>query len=322
MKALLFTGLAVLTPVLCQAATPTLKLVAEIKGFANPESVATDGVLYYVSNLGAETKPTAKDGDGFISRMGLGGEDLEPRFIEGLHAPKGMLVLDGVLYVCDIDTLYGFELASRTKIVELSFAKEGVEFLNDVCAAPGGRLFVSATDKNKIYLVDPKESEAKPVELDQAPNGPNGLAFLAEDEGFLLVAEWGDGKKPTGLIRAYQMDGTLLKGTRGEEDPDWPVKPGLMDGLALYVVDGQANGLLYSDWGREGAGGRVLLMGDEDVVELPVPGKPLGGPADFHYNPRTGLLALPCMLDNRVLLVQVIPAKEENREKAPAGEGE
>ena len=74
------------------AAAPSLKLLAEVKGCASPESVATDGSHYYVSNVGKELKPTDKDGDGFISRMDLKGENLELRFIDGLNAPKGLLV--------------------------------------------------------------------------------------------------------------------------------------------------------------------------------------------------------------------------------------
>lgn len=300
-------------PAVCAAAPPTVKLIAEVKGFASPESVATDGKLYYVSNVGAEVKPTTKDGDGFISRMGLGGEDLELRFIDGLNAPKGMLVHDNLLLVCDIDVLLGFELSTREKKLEISFAKDGVEFLNDICAAPGGRFFVSATDKNTVYLVDPKDGTAKPLALDNKPNGPNGLELVEmEDERFLLVAEWGGGEKPDGLIQAYQLDASLLKGEWQKPDEDYPFKPGYKDGIALYVVDGQPRGILHSDWVDFKTGGKVLgLMEEEGPITLPLPGGPLGGPADFHFCAKTSVLALPCMLDGRVLLVQLKPAKPE-----------
>jgi hypothetical protein len=325
MQRTVLTCLLAALPAVSSAAAPAVKLIAEVKGFASPESVATDGKLYYVSNVGKDLKPTAKDGDGFISRMGLGGEDLELRFIEGLNAPKGMLVHQEMLLVCDVDVLLGFDLATRKKTLEISFAKDGVEFLNDICAATGGRFFVSATDKNTIYLVDPKDGSAKPLTLDKKPNGPNGLEFVEVDgDSYLLVAEWGGGEKPDGLIQAYQLDGSLLKGEWQEPDDDFPVKPGYKDGIALYTVDGQPRGVLHSDWVDFKPGGKVLLLKEEEaLIALPLPGAPLGGPADFHFCAKTSVLALPCMLDGRVLLVQLKPARPEPVEAPPpAGEGE
>ncbi len=65
-----FVLLMLLVPVLHAApASATLKMIAEIKGFSSPESIAWDGSHYYVSNVGKELKPMENDGDGFISRM-------------------------------------------------------------------------------------------------------------------------------------------------------------------------------------------------------------------------------------------------------------
>lgn len=166
----------------CQAA-PSLKLVSEVKGFSSPESAAWDGSHYLVSNVGKELKPTAKDGDGFISRMDAKGENLKLDFITGLNAPKGLLVIGNTLYVCDIDVLLGFDLESGKKNFEVSFAADGVTFLNDICAAGEGRAMVSATDKNMVYLVDLREKSATPLKFDHAPKGPNGLAFVVADDG-------------------------------------------------------------------------------------------------------------------------------------------
>ena len=114
--------------------------------------------------------------------MDLKGENLELRFIDGLNAPKGLLVREGTLFVCDVDTLLAFDLATKKKSFELSFAKDGVKFLNDVCATPNDLLIVSATDQNKVYLVTPKDKSFTAIQLDKAPKGPNGLAFITVDE--------------------------------------------------------------------------------------------------------------------------------------------
>ncbi|MCF7674836.1 MAG: hypothetical protein K9N23_11610 [Akkermansiaceae bacterium] len=295
------------------AAAPSLKLIAEVKGFASPESVATDGSHYFVSNVGKELKPTDKDGDGFISRMGPKGENLELRFIDGLNAPKGLLVQDGTLFVCDVDTLLAFDLATKKKSFELSFAKDGVKFLNDVCAAPNGRLIVSATDQNKLYLVSPKDQSFAAIQVDKAPKGPNGLAFITDDEDtYLLVAEWGSENKPNGSIRCYALDPTLLKGT--EEDPgdDFPVKAGYQDGLAILSEEGEPMGVLYSDWVDFKPVGKLFLVTGENgkCHDLTIPSGPVAGPADFLYEPKTSTIALPCMMEGRVLLMTLVLQQE------------
>ncbi len=307
--ALLFTLFAL--PQLMAAEAPTLTLIAEVKGFASPESVAWDGTHYYVSNVGKELKPMDKDGDGSISRMDAKGENLELKFIDKLNAPKGMLVAGKTLYVCDIDVLLGFDLASGEKTFEISFAKDGVQFLNDVCAAGAGKLLVSATDKNKVYVVDTEKKSATEIAFDKAPNGPNGLAFFKQDDDHcLLLVEWGRDNQPNGNLRGYLLDDTLLKGTLQESPEDFPVKNGYLDGLAtIYDAKGEPQCALYSDWVAFKPEGKVYWIGEggsgkTTQVALKIPMGPPGGPADFFFEPKGSVLVLPCMLEGRVLLLK------------------
>ena len=68
---------------------PPIK-AATIGGFQTPESVKWDSArdVYYVSNINGA--PNAKDGNGYISRMGAAGMVTDSAFIKGLNAPKGM----------------------------------------------------------------------------------------------------------------------------------------------------------------------------------------------------------------------------------------
>src|SRR5690606_40867077 len=73
--------------------------VSEVGGA--PESTLRHGDALLVANVGAKLEPTAKDGDGYISLVRLGGETTKDMF-EGkvrLDAPKGMDIHEGVLYV-------------------------------------------------------------------------------------------------------------------------------------------------------------------------------------------------------------------------------
>ena len=49
--------------------------------------------------------PTAKDGEGWISKLSPKGEVLEAKWVTGLNAPKGMRVQGDTLWVSDIDEL-------------------------------------------------------------------------------------------------------------------------------------------------------------------------------------------------------------------------
>ena len=286
---------------------PKLTRVAEIKGFSSPESVAADSVHLFVSNVGKELKPMEKDGDGFISRMGPKGENPDFHFIDGLNAPKGMLVNGGTLYVCDVDVLLGFNPATKEKTFELSFAKDGVKFLNDVCAGPKGTLFVSATDTNAVYKVDIAAKSATPIKFDVPPKGPNGLAFITSDEdAYLLVAEWGADEKPNGSVRAFDLEKDMSEGTVEENDEAFPIKNGYLDGLAILTKDGEPSGVLHTDWVDFKPGGKLYLthLDSEEGVGISVPLEigEVGGPADFLYQSDSTTVALPCMLEGRVLL--------------------
>ena len=75
---------------------PAATKVASIAGFLTPESVLHDTTqdIYFVSNINGS--PTAKDNNGFISRVRPDGAVENLKFIEGgkngvtLHGPKGL----------------------------------------------------------------------------------------------------------------------------------------------------------------------------------------------------------------------------------------
>jgi len=76
-----------------------------VAGFSTPESVLHDSTqdIYFVSNINGS--PTAKDNNGFISRVRPDGAIENLKFIEGgragvtLNAPKGLGVLGDTLWV-------------------------------------------------------------------------------------------------------------------------------------------------------------------------------------------------------------------------------
>ncbi len=148
---------------------------------ARPESAlfdAASGVIY-VSNINGG--PLEKDGNGFISRISPEGRLLEARWVSGLHAPKGMALSRGHLYVADIDTLVEIDVA--TGQITARYGAPGARFLNDVTVDTTGNVYVSDSQTHRIYRL---QGDAMEVWLESPLlRSPNGLYALPT---YLVVA--------------------------------------------------------------------------------------------------------------------------------------
>lgn len=200
-------GLAALTMIGCQSGNKTteeavvdenpettVKLVKKWETdttLTTPESVyydVTNGVLY-VACIGA-VPPDAKDGDGFIAKVGLDGQIVETKWVAGLDAPKGMGMVNDKLYVTNIDEV--IEIDAGTGEVSNTFAVEGAQFLNDITVDAAGNVYISDSNTNKIFILA-NGAVAQWTE-GEALGGPNGL-FAEEDR--LMLASFGNGKFST-----------------------------------------------------------------------------------------------------------------------------
>jgi hypothetical protein len=129
------------------AGAPKLENAWLTEGFSNPEGVAEapDGALF-ISNVNGEGG--ARDGNGFISRVSTSGEILDLKFIEGLDAPKGMAVHDGLLFVADIDIVRIFDAKTGEALDGAPI--DGARFLNDVTVWQDD-VFVSDSGTGRIW---------------------------------------------------------------------------------------------------------------------------------------------------------------------------
>lgn len=109
--------------------------------FTGSESTLYDSQNQVIYVTCGNTKPWEKDGDGFIAVLNPDGSVKEMNWVDGLHAPKGMALVNGKLYVADIDEIKIIDVAGAT--VEKSIPVDGAESLNDV-----------ATDGTTIYFTD------------------------------------------------------------------------------------------------------------------------------------------------------------------------
>lgn len=272
-------------------ATPERAFTTE--GFATPESVRWDsaGARWFVSNINGN--PSAKDGNGFIERLGPDGARLDSvPFIAGgsngvtLHAPKGMAIADGVLWVADIDAVRGFDVATGAPVASLELAALGAVFLNDVAATPDGKVYVTDTGirfdaqgqmthpgPDRVFVLENRRV-AEAVAFTGTP-GPNGIAWDAAGKRF--------------LVNAFGA-GTLFAWTPGAAQVDSiGAGPGGGDGLEV-LADGR---VLYTSWADS-----ALHVGVNGTFTALVKGLP--DPADIGVDPARGIVAVPLFSANRV----------------------
>ena len=261
--------------------------VWEASGFKNPESAVYDPATraIYVSNVNGG--PTARDGNGFVSKLSPDGEVVALEWATGLDAPKGLALAGGRLYAADLDRLVEIDV-DKGEVVARPDAP-GAGMLNDVTADGRGRVYVSDMVGNGVWTLEGGRFSL--LLRDDALDHPNGL--LAED-GRLVVASWGAmgenaPNKAPGRMRVVDL------GTKKVSDLGGPGLVGNLDGV---VPDG-AGGHLVTDWV---SGGLFHLPAGGGAARL-LPLKQ--GSADLGTGPGEGLVLIPMMMDGAVLAYRV-----------------
>ena len=255
--------------------------IAVVEGLAGPEAVHWDAdqKVWFVSNFNGDA---SGDANGFVSKIASDGEIIELEFMTGtedhpLHGPRGMRIVDDVLWVADADGLHGFDRYSAEHIEFIDFSEHAPGFLNDVEADAAGVLFVTDTGDARLFSVANGEITVLAAEALISP--PNGIVWYSEAAGFVL-APWGGGLD----LKAWRpADSALIEIGRLAEG-------GNIDGLEEYegrlIVASQADQAIWS-W-RDG---RAVKLFD-------TPGRP----ADIGIDSRRGTIAVPYIALDRVEL--------------------
>ncbi len=293
--------LACITLTLClvgPARAASVLLDKIISGFASPESVVVEGPHVFVSNVGEKLEPFAKDGDGFISKLDREGYVRAYHWLPKtgtLNAPKGMVALNGVLYVADIDRVLGYRIVDGKQVFHLDLSPTGANFLNAFAAWTNHRLLLSATHLNKVFIIHTLHPGYEELKFDVPPQGPNGMKVHGNK---LIVVEWGTDNQPNGKVRLYR-----LKGDRATQIKAYDLKPpGYFDG----VVDLGGRRWLISNWVKFKPAGVLQLLdtrlGSDSIVN---PALHIGGPADMTLDGNT--LWVPAMMEGKVYKLTFSP---------------
>lgn len=193
----------------------------QVSGLESPHSFLADppSRSYFISNINGETN--ARDNNGFITKLSDDGRIIAFKFIEGgrgdvtLHAPKGMAIVDHVLYVTDVDTLRAFDKNTGKPLATVVLPRPAdgktSQSLVDVAADGQGHLYLADQGGNAIYRVD----LTTPLTLSlyvSGPHlaGPSGVAVHPKT-GHIVVVSYDSGKifdlTPEGVLTELASNG-------------------------------------------------------------------------------------------------------------------
>ena len=211
------------------------------------------------------------------------GTVIQMKWVDGLNAPKGMVILADKIYVSDIDRLVEIEI-DHGRISGRWNAKDAV-FLNDTAVDSRGRVYVSDMMGNTIYRLDNNNLSA--WVSDSTLQGPNGLMVEGDD---LRVATWGVLTEGFSTSVAGHLKTVSLSSRSISTFGDGSVI-GHLDGIES---DG-GNAYLVTDW-MDGGLYRIHSSGKADLLlDLNQ------GSADHEYITSKRLAILPMMLDGKAV---------------------
>ncbi|MES2761898.1 MAG: hypothetical protein V4677_06815 [Bacteroidota bacterium] len=283
-KLSIFAVLALLTP------TTNAQTTKFISGFHHVESVTTDGKFLYCADIGKELNPTAKDGDGKIIKFDLTGKIIDSAFVkEKLNAPKGLTIAKGILFAADVDRIIAIDLKTGSRNYEIPFADD-ISFLNDITVVDKNTLYVSATDKNKIFKVNLSAKTYSELVIDKTIAGVNGL-FYDKTSNRLYVNGFGADNKPNGIVGFIDLSNNKFTRLATIE--------GYFDGIWLL------NETIYiSNWVAFEKKGIIQTIntktGNVSAIQLKAP---IAGPADFTITKNR--IIVPEMMSGNIFIINL-----------------
>lgn len=206
----------------------------------SPYSFVNDPVekVYFISSVNGEAETA--DNNGFITKLDPNGKLLNLKFIQGgkgdvtLHAPKGMALVEHVLYVADLDTLRGFDTTTGKPVLALTIRTPAASptalpqaSLSDVTFDGKGHLYCSDQKANTIYRVDLATKTFSVLVTNRALAGPSGLVVHPRS-GQIIAVSWDKGKiseiSPEGVVTELFSNGffsSRFQNLRGVDFDRW-----------------------------------------------------------------------------------------------------
>lgn len=256
--------------------------------FRHAESVIYDATrdVYVAINQGLPNHQI--ENDGYVSLMNPDGTVHTLKWIGvnrnglTLNDPRGSYIVNGLLYIADIDHVRMFDM--ETGHPSGSVFIEGSQLLNDLQVASDGTIYVTDTGDNqedswRIYKVTPDGSPS--VLVQGAPlSRPNGMHF--DPDGHVVVVNMGDR-----AVLTFSTEGELI---RTEETLDT-----VNDGLVILP-----DGTKFISSLATGTIARIRPGQPAEPIATGIP-----TPASMAYDPVRNRLIVPQNAQNAVTIVEL-----------------
>lgn len=270
-----------------QASQQEVTVVTDSIRFCESTYPYQNGLL--IANFGTEQlNPLNTEGKGYILFYDKGKVRTLIPADGNLSAPKGMLVRNDYLFICDVNKLVVYNLKAIEEAPQIIQFPEGNLFLNDL-SANGNTLYVSVTNSGKIFSLDISNpaSVSTPVEWADVP-GPNGLII---DNGTMYIASYPADGITTEANVIYQIS-----------DLSNPVPekfitiPGQYDGIALSA---DKKTIYITNWTPAQIAAINRQTKEIVALDIRLP-QPLIGPADISVTEE--IMYIPDLPNSRVVI--------------------
>lgn len=274
-KALAISSFLIFTT-LASSAQSLNKLWASDTVLKVPESVYFDekGQRLYVANIEGKG-PWEKDGKGSIALLTLSGKVLNPEWIKGLHAPKGMTSFQDILVVADVDSVV-FIFVPKGEVVK-KIHIENAKALNDVTSDKRGNIYVSDSRTGKIHRIGAQKLDV--TTLVEGLKGPNGVLFVGKTLYFVDAGSFYKlGKDNEKVLIAEGLEG----GVDGIEQVD----------ESSFLISCWSGAV----WHVKTDGSKKLLLDTRDAKI---------NSADIGYDPKKRIVYVPTFWMNNVVAYEL-----------------
>ncbi len=233
----------------------------------NPESVVFDSVnnRFLISNTG----------NGRIISMDENGH-LKVFLKEGLKNPRGMIFSSPYLFVADNTNVHAIDVQAE-KIV-YSIAVEGAKQLNDIAADHKGLLYVTDTQANRLYIIEPASKKVEHIEAPELVS-PNGLVYDAPRRDMIIVSF----RKSSPLL-LFNVESRQFR----------TFKETIFDNLDGIAIDDLGR-IYFSSWGEQ-----AIYQIPQEQNQFFLFKTDLPSPADIYYHEPTHELIVPLFEKNRI----------------------
>jgi len=246
-----------------------------------PESVVFDSLYnrYFVSNKG---------NGNIIQINSLGAQSF---FTDYSTSIRGITIVGNTLFTAGDGGIAGFDINTADTVFTLTI--NGAQFLNDITSDGLGYLYVSDTNRGRIYKIN-ISNQSYTNFVTSGISSPNGLYYNQENNRLILCSFRGN--SPIQAINLSDSSVSTIVTTTLSN----------LDGL---TEDNDGN-FYVSSWGSNS-----VYKFDKNFVNPPeLVSSGHGGPADIFFNKQSNVLAVPNFTANTIDFIQINPTSIDKSE--------